>query len=121
MRDYTVAKEFKVDQFTIILDWCYEDLPLSYVFETEEEIAVHNQRCCDYTDTHFVARVRAMYDGVEMGSDTLGSCYAYDCSPEDSFNDGLDGYLEQMVDAALDQARSEAVAMLDRLKEDFLN
>ena len=121
MRNFTTAKEFKIDQFDIIVDWTYEDLPLSYVFETEEEIAIHQKRCEEYTDTHYVARVRAMYDGKEMGSDYLGSCYAYGCDPEDDINDGIGGYLEQMVDEAVDQAREEAVRMLDRLKADFLN
>jgi len=55
-----------------------------------------------------------------MGSDYLGSCYACDCSPEDDINDGIGGYLEDMVDQAVDQARTEAVRMLDRLKADFL-
>jgi hypothetical protein len=74
-----------------------------------------------YIDTHYIARVRAMYDGVEMGCDTLGSCYARECSPEDDIDAGMGGYLADMVEEAVDQAREEAVRMLDRLKTDFLN
>ena len=122
MRNFTTVKEFKIDQFDIIVDWTYEDTPIRDCFdETEEEFAEMERRLDAYLDTHYVARVRAMYDGVEMGSDYLGSCYAYDCTPEDDINDGIGGYLEQMVDEAVDQARNEAVRMLDRLKADFLN
>ena len=122
MRDYTVAKEFKVDQFDIIVDWTYEDYSVRDCFdETEEEFAEMERRLDAYIDTHYIARVRAMYDGVELGCATLGSCYARDCSPEDDINDGIGGYLADMVDEAVDDARTEAVAMLQRLKEDFLN
>ena len=122
MRDFYHAKTFKVDQFDIIVDWTYEDCSVRDCFdETEEEFQEMERRLEAYLDTHYIARVRAMYDGVEMGSATIGSCYARDCSPEDDINDGIGGYLEQMVDEAVDQARNEAVAMLQRLKADFLS
>ena len=122
MRNFTTVKEFKVDQFDIIVDWTYEDCSVRDCFdETEEEFAEMERRLEAYQDTHYIARVRAMYDGVEMGSATIGSCYARDCSPEDDINDGIGGYLEDMVDQAVDQARTEAVAMLQRLKADFLS
>jgi hypothetical protein len=104
MRDYTVAKEFKSGKFDIIVDWADEDLSLEYVFETDEEIAEHAERCANYQDTHYAARVRAMYDGKEMGSDHLGSCYAYDCTPEEDIAQEIGGYLEQMVETAVAEA-----------------
>jgi hypothetical protein len=119
---YTTVKEFKQDQFDVIVDWTYEHCSVRDCFdETEEQYAEMERRLNDYTDTHYIARVRAMYDGVEMGCATLGSCYAYDCDPEDDINDGIGGYLEDMIDEAMDQARTEAVAMLQRLKADFLS
>ena len=122
MRNFTTVKEFKIDQFDVIVDWTYEDCSVRDCFdETEEEFAEMERRLDAYLDTHYIARVRAMYDGVEMGSSTIGSCYARDCSPEDDINDGIGGYLEDMVDQAVDQARTEAVAMLQRLKADFLS
>ena len=122
MRDFYHAKTFKVDQFDIIVDWTYEDCSVRDCFdETEEEFQEMERRLEAYLDTHYIARVRAMYDGVEMGSATIGSCYARDCSPEDDINDGIGGYLEDMVDEAVDEARTEAVAMLQRLKADFLS
>lgn len=118
---WNTVKIITVGKFEVEIAWAYEDQPLSSVFETPEEIEIHQRRCENYTDTHFIARVRAMYDGVEMGSDYLGSCYAYDCTPEDSINHtSLDGYLEQMIHTAVSEAQAEAVAMIDRLKADFL-
>ena len=118
---YYTVKEFKYANFDIIVDWTYEDCSVRDCFdETEEQYAEMERRQEAYLDTHYIARVRAMYDGVEMGCATLGSCYAYDCSPEDDINDGIGGYLEDMIEEAVDQAQTEAVRMLDRLKEDFL-
>ena len=122
MRYYTTVKEFRYAEFDIIVDWTYEDCSVRDCFdETEEEFAEMERRLNADLDTHYIARVRAMYDDVEMGSDTLGSCYARDCSPEDDINDGIGGYLEDMIEQAVDEARTEAVRMLDRLKADFLN
>ena len=122
MRYYTTVKEFRYAEFDIIVDWTYEDCSVRDCFdETEEEFAEMERRLNADLDTHYIARVRAMYDDVEMGSDTLGSCYARDCGPEDDINDGIGGYLEDMIEEAVDEARTEAVRMLDRLKADFLN
>ena len=122
MDHYYTAKEFKIDQFDIIVDWTYEHCSVRDCFdETEEQFQEMERRLNAYLDTHYITRVRAMYDGVEMGCATLGSCYAYDCSPEDDINEGIGGYLADMVDEAVDQARTEAVAMLQRLKADFLS
>ena len=119
---YTTAKEFKYANFDIIVDWTYEHCSVRDCFdETEEQFQEMERRLDAGIDTHYIARVRAMYDGVEMGCSYLGSCYAYDCSPEDDINDGIGGYLEDMIEEAVDEAQSEAVRMLDRLKEDFLN
>ena len=122
MRYYTTVREFKVDQFDVIVDWTYEDCSVRDCFdETEEEFREMERRLDNEIDTHYMVRVRAMYDGVEMGVAHLGSCYARDCSPEDDINEGIGGYLADMVDEAVDQARTEAVAMLQRLKADFLS
>jgi len=118
---YYTVKEFKYAEFDIIVDWTYEHCSVRDCFdETEEQFQEMERRQEAYLDTHYIARVRAMYDGVEMGRSSLGSCYAYDCSPEDDINDGIGGYLEDMIEEAVDDARTEAVRMLDRLKEDFL-
>ena len=123
MQDYYyTVKQFQQGQFDIIVDWTYEDCSVRDMFEeTEEQYAEMERRLDAYLDTHYVARVRAMYNGVEMGSDTLGSCYAYNCTPEDDINDGIGGHLAQMVDTAVSEAQSEAVRLLSKLSADFSN
>jgi hypothetical protein len=120
---YHTVKEFRYAEFNVIVDWTYETCSVRDCFdETEEQFLEMERRLDAHLDTHYIARVRVMYDDVEMGSAHLGSCYAYDCSPEDDINnDGIGGYLEDMIEEAVDEARTEAVRMLDRLKADFLN
>lgn len=122
MQHWYEAKRFTQDQFTVIVDWTYEHAALGDCFdETVSDLEDMIRRCNDGTDTHYIARVRVMYDGHEMGSATLGSCYAVGCDPADDIESGIGGYLVDMVDEAVDEARSEAVKMLDRLKADFLS
>lgn len=107
--------------FTVILDWTHEHAAIADCFdETVSDLANMVDRCNRHIDTHYIARVRAIYGGIEMGSVTLGSCYAYNCDPEDDMRAGLGGYLEDMIADVLDQARIRSGEMLNRLKRDFL-
>jgi hypothetical protein len=123
MQDYYyTVKQFQQGQFDIIVDWTYEDCSVRDMFEeTEEQYAEMERRLDAWIDTHYIARVRAIYNGVEMGSDTLGSCYAYNCTPEDDINDGIGGHLAQMVDTAVSEAQTEAERLLSKLSADFSN
>ena len=119
---YNTVKTFKVDNFDVEVAWAYEDMPIRDCFdETEEEFAAMQARCENYTDTHYSLRVLAKYDDVEMGSAYLGSCYAAGMDPAQDIEDGVGGYLQDFVSEAVSEAQEEAVAMLDRLKTDFLN
>ena len=119
---YNTVKTFKVDNFDVEVAWAYEDMPIRDCFdETEEEFAAMQARCENYTDTHYQLRVLAKYDDVEMGSAYLGSCYAAGMDPAQDIEDGVGGYLQDFVSEAVSEAQDEAVAMLDRLKADFLN
>ena len=119
---YNTVKTFKVDNFDVEVAWAYEDMPIRDCFdETEEEFAAMQARCENYTDTHYQLRVLAKYDDVEMGSAYLGSCYAAGMDPAQDIEDGVGGYLQDFVSEAVSEAQEEAVAMLDRLKTDFLN
>jgi len=121
MRYWHEVKRFKQEQFDVIVDWTYEEVPIRDMFdETCYDIEDMERRHNAGTDTHYVARVRFLYDGVEMGCATLGSCYAYGCDPEDDINDGISGYLEDLMEEAESEARERAVEMLDQLKADFL-
>jgi hypothetical protein len=41
--------------------------------------------------------------------------------PAQDIEDGVGGYLQDFVSEAVSEAQEEAVAMIDRLKVDFLN
>jgi hypothetical protein len=41
--------------------------------------------------------------------------------PAQDIEDGVGGYLQDFVSEAVTEAQEEAVAMIDRLKTDFLN
>jgi hypothetical protein len=119
---YHVEARRHIAPFVLVLEWCYEDSALRDCYdEAVFDIADMVDRCNRYVDTHYIARVRVLYDGVEMGSTTLGSCYARDCDPADHMRGGLDGYLEDMIAEVLDQARARCAEMLTRLQQDFLS
>jgi len=119
MRDFTVVETRTVGKFNIELAWTYDTLTLDHVFETEEDIAIHAKRCNEHTDTHYVARVRALYNGTEMGSAWLGSCYAYNCTPADDFEKEIDGYLGQLIEEAIEEANINCKELQKKLQEDF--
>ena len=122
MRYWHEVKRFAKDQFTVVWDWCYEDAPLDSMFDAScfdiEDMA---DRCNRGTDTHYIARVRFLYNGTEMGSETLGSCYASGCDPEDDIESGIQGYMADLMAEAESEARGRAVEMLDSLKADFFS
>lgn len=121
MRQWTHVETQEHGVFSVILDWAYEDAALGDCFdETIFDLEDMIDRCNRYVDTHYIARVRVMYDDIEMGEETLGSCYARDCDPADDMRNGIGGYLEDMISDAMNQARSRSVEMLNRLKRDFL-
>jgi len=64
-----------------------------------------------------ICRVQAKYDGKVMGEDYLGSVVAEDGA---TWSEQNPEQLNDMIDTAVDLARTEAVRMLDRLKNDFL-
>ena len=114
MRFWNYVETREVGPFTVILDWTYEDTSVRDMFdETEEKYQEMERRLNSHLDTHYVARVRALFEGHELGSNSLGSCYAYDCDPAEDMTSGISGYLEDMIAAAC----SEADAELKKLKE----
>ena len=121
MRYWHEVKRFAKDQFTVVWDWTYEEVPIRDMFdETVFDIADMERRHNAAIDTHYIARVRFMYDGVETGVVTLGSCYASNCDPADDMESGISGYMEDMMEEAESEARERCVEMLDSLKKDFL-
>jgi hypothetical protein len=121
MRHWYHAETRNAAPFEIVLDWTYEDAALGDCFdETVTDLENMIDRCNRHIDTHYIARVRVMYNGTEMGSSILGSCYASDCDPADDMQAGIGGYLDDMIAEATEEAQSRALEMLENLKKDFL-
>ena len=117
--NYIVAENFDVDQFIVEISYAPESTQLELVFdpsadyweELQEKLATGELE-------HFVLKVTAYYDDREMASEYLGSIVAD--NPVDWIKEDVDGQVDQLVAKVVDEARNEAVRMLDRLKEDFL-
>ena len=116
--NYTVAETREVDQFTVEISFAPDDTQLDLLFDTEADYypeLIENLESGFWQ--HMICKVAAYYDGTEMGTAYLGSIVAEDgvkWIQEDP------SQVNSMVDEAVDEARSEAVRMLDRLKADFL-
>ena len=117
--NYHVEEQFDRDQFIVEIAFAPDDTQLDLLFDTDAD---------DYPELienlesgfwqHMICRVQAKYDGKVMGESYLGSIVAE--SPAKWLADDGDGQIDDMVDAAIDEARSEAVRMLEILKQDFL-
>lgn len=119
MRHYYTVNEKMDGAFKVVHSWTYEDVSLADCFD--ESCFDINEMARKVDSGHldwFVARVQYFYDGVEMGCDYLGGCLYEDVNK--AFEDGLDGYLEDMEDRAREEAQSRALEMVERLKRDFL-
>lgn len=117
--NYIVEENFDYDQFIVEVSWAPDSTQLELVFDPSEDYFEELQeKLADGTWEHFILKVAAYYDGKEMGSAYLGSIVAE--SPAEYIREDPDGYVDQMVREAVDEARTEALRMLEILKEDFL-
>ncbi|MCA1800654.1 MAG: hypothetical protein LC650_05120 [Actinobacteria bacterium] len=105
MTDWNRVELREGKPFDIELSWAHEDRSIRDAFEDADvDFDDMIDRCNRFVDTHYIARVRAMFDGKEFGAAYLGSCYAYDCSPEEDMRNDVVGYLDQMIEEALNEA-----------------
>ena len=118
--NFYVEEEFDRDQFTVEIAFAPDDTQLDLLFDTEADYypeLIENLESGFWQ--HMIVRVEAKYDGKVMGSDYLGSIVAE--SPAAWLKEQEDdGVVDHMIESALDDARKEAVRMLDILKQDFL-
>jgi hypothetical protein len=119
--NFYVEEEFDRDQFTVEIAFAPDDTQLDLLFDTEADYypeLIENLESGFWQ--HMIVRVQAKYDGKVMGSDYLGSIVAE--SPAAWLKEQEDdGVVDHMIETAIDEARNEAVRMLEILKEDFLN
>ena len=116
--NYIVRETREVDQFTVEIAFAPDDTQLDLLFDTDADYypqLIENLESGFWQ--HMICRVQAKYDGKVMGEYYSGSCVAEDGA---TWSAHEADQLNDMVDTAVDEARNEAVRMLEILKADFL-
>jgi len=118
--NYIVEEQFDNDQFIVEISWAPDTTQLELVFDPSMEYFEELQENIrEGVWEHFILKVAAYYDGREMAADYLGSIVHE--NPADWIREDEDGQVDDMVRKVVDEARGEALRMLDILKEDFLS
>ena len=123
--NYHVKENFDQDQFIVEIAFSPDDTPVDQLFDTEADYypeLLENLESGFWQ--HMICRVQAKYDGRVMGESYLGSIVAESPAKwleEDTAANDRNHQINDMIDEAVDEARKEAVRMLDILKEDFLS
>ena len=116
--NYITRETRKVDQFTIEVAFAPDDTQLDLLFDTDAD---YYPELIENLDSgfwqHMICRVQAKYDDKVMGEAYLGSVVAEDGATWSQENPDQ---INDLIDDAVDQARTEAVRMLEILKQDFL-
>ena len=116
--NYLVAKTFDKDQFTIEVSYAPESTQLELVFDPSEDYFEELQEKLTTGEwEHFVLKVAAYYDGVEMASEYLGSNVSAD--PVDYINDDNVDYIADMVETVVKEARDLAYQKMAKMQADF--
>ena len=116
--NFLVEDTRTVDQFTVEIAFADDTTQLELVFDPSEdywEELIENIGSGFWR--HLICRVQAKYDGKVMGQAFLGSIVTED--PADWVKTEKD-YVGDLIEEAVDEARNEAVRMLDILNKDFL-
>jgi hypothetical protein len=117
--NYHVQETRSVDQFKVEIAFAPDDTQLDLLFDTDQDYypeLIENLESGFWQ--HMICRVQALYDDKVMGESYLGSVVS-ESGGTWLAEDG-DGQVNDMIDAAVDEARNEAVRMLEILKADFL-
>ena len=116
--NWHIEEQFDKDQFIVEIAFAPDDTQLDLLFDTEADYypeLIENLESGFWQ--HMIVRVEAKYDGKVMGDAYLGSIVAE--SPAKWMAEGT-GEVDDLVDQAIEEARTEAVRMLEILKQDFL-
>ena len=116
--NYLVAKSFDKDQFPIEVSYAPESTQLELVCDPSEDYFEELQEKLTTGEwEHFVLKVAAYYDGVEMASEYLGSNVSAD--PVDYINDDNVDYIADMVETVVKEARDLADQKMAKMQKDF--
>jgi len=116
--NFIVEEQFDKDQFIIEIAFAPDDTQLDLLFDTDADYypeLIENLESGFWQ--HMICRVQALYDGKVMGEAYLGSIVAESGA---KWLETDKDYIDDLVEQAVDEARSEALRMLDILKQDFL-
>ena len=116
--NFSVEEQFDKDQFIVEIAFAPDDTQLDLLFDTDMEgydELIENLESGYWQ--HMICRVQAKYDGKVLGESYLGSIVAESGA---KWLESDRDYVDAMVDEAVDEARKEALRMLDVLKTDFL-
>jgi hypothetical protein len=116
--NYIVRETREVDQFTVEIGFAPDDTQLDLLFDTDADYypeLIENLESGFWQ--HMICRVQAKYDDKVMGEAYLGSVVAEDGA---TWTADAPDQVNDLVDQAVDEARNEAVRMLEILKADFL-
>ena len=119
--NYQVEEQFDIEQFIVEIAFAPDDTPVDQLFDTDADYypeLIENLESGFWQ--HMICRVQALYDGKVMGEAYLGSIVAETPADWLAEDDKGDGVVNDLVIQAVDEARNEAVRMLEILKEDFL-
>lgn len=118
--NWIVVENFDIDQFIVEVSWAPDFTQLELVFDPSQDYFPELQeKIANGELEHFAVKVAAYYDDKEMSADYHGSIVHVD--PSSYIKDDPDNIIDNMVNSVVDQARTEALRMLDILKQDFLN
>jgi hypothetical protein len=116
--NYQVEEQFDRDQFIVEIAFAPDDTQLDLLFDTDADYypeLIENLESGFWQ--HMICRIQAKYDGKVMGEAYLGSIVAE--TPAKWLAEDP-AQVDDLVDSAIEEARSEAVRMLEILKADFL-
>ena len=116
--NYITRETREVDQFTVEIAFAPDDTQLDLLFDTDADYypeLIENLESGFWQ--HMICRIQAKYDDKVMGEAYLGSVVAEDGATWSAENTDQ---VNDLVDDAVDEARTEAVRMLEILKQDFL-
>jgi len=115
---YEIIQEFEKGHFTVRVSITNEDLPLESTFDDSvTDISELYSQIEHGLLEYFVVRVQFFYEGIEAGSDYLGGCL-YE-NAQTAIEQGLDGYLEDMLAEAEAEAVTYVAGLKQKLEADF--
>lgn len=109
-RYYDELATYERNGFTIIVDKTWEDLDPRGQFE-ECDVEEICRKIDNGTYEWFMLRVRALVDGNELGSAYLGGCLY-----EDAKEVLTDGYAEDLIEQAINEAKTQVWPLMRKLQ-----